>query len=708
VRVVAEAGGPREAEAQGAPVARVGPWRREVRALVELFAVSVLVVAQPTFEIFRDNAGVFVQRRVSPAGLWGFTLLVLLGPPLGAWLLEAAVGAIWPRARRWAHVTLLAAGVWFFTTAGLRGPYPHGHRLVVIGLAAAGTFAVAWWRFEPVRTGLRYAAVAGPVFAALFVFSAPVQQAVRPGAGGGGDGGAVRVRTPAPVVVLVLDEFPLASLLDGRGAIDRSLFPNFARLADASTWYRNATTVSGSTEISVPAMLTGRMPRNDGVATAANHPGTLFELLGPPRGPYRLNVHETITRLCAGRGCVAASGEVGRPVALWRTSLRAWLEFALPYRISGPKLYATDLAAGDDHSAVFERFVRSLDASGRTLHFAHVMLPHSPWRHLPDGRTYDPGDGGYWGAFAFWWVTQPAADSARLRHLLQVQHTDRLLGEMIDRLERLGVWDDALVAVIADHGVVFREDVPMRGVTEETYPDLLWVPMFVKVPGQRAGRLDDRPARTIDLAPTIMDALGGRLPGRVEGQSLLRPAGPVGPDPGTAEYRIWRFDELGDRQKGEIVSFDRTDGFRRVLASAAAPPGTDPGDPLRLYRLGPAPELVGEPVRGRVAGRDGTRTARIERPAPRELSDEDPRVPVVPAFVQGRVSPMGGGEDLVVAVNGRVAGWASSYAPEGGDDAEFWVSVPPDLLRPGRNDVAVYRLVRRGDGWELRGIPIRR
>ena len=43
---------------------------------------------------------------------------------------------------------------------------------------------------------------------------------------------------PVPVVVVVLDELPVASLMDGLGRVDAATFPNFGRLARRSTWYR--------------------------------------------------------------------------------------------------------------------------------------------------------------------------------------------------------------------------------------------------------------------------------------------------------------------------------------------------------------------------------------------------------------------------------------------------------------------------------------
>ena len=57
-----------------------------------------------------------------------------------------------------------------------------------------------------------------------------------------------------PVVVVLFDELPLVSLLDpASGDLNRRLFPNFARLSDSATWYRQASTVDTATVDAVPA-----------------------------------------------------------------------------------------------------------------------------------------------------------------------------------------------------------------------------------------------------------------------------------------------------------------------------------------------------------------------------------------------------------------------------------------------------------------------
>jgi hypothetical protein len=62
----------------------------------------------------------------------------------------------------------------------------------------------------------------------------------------------VRIQAKHPVVMILFDEFPTTSLLDSSGQIDARLYPKFAKLAGQSTWYRNATAVSGLSTWAIP------------------------------------------------------------------------------------------------------------------------------------------------------------------------------------------------------------------------------------------------------------------------------------------------------------------------------------------------------------------------------------------------------------------------------------------------------------------------
>ena len=79
------------------------------------------------------------------------------------------------------------------------------------------------------------------------------------------------------------------------------------------------------------------------------------------------------------------------------------------------------------------------------------------------------------------------------RQLLQLGFADRLLGRLIARLKREGIYDDTLVVVTADHGFAWKVGVDTRrSVSLSNIDELGSVPMIVKRPGQHAGTRERR------------------------------------------------------------------------------------------------------------------------------------------------------------------------------------------------------------------------
>ena len=181
----------------------------------------------------------------------------------------------------------------------------------------------------------------------------------------------------------------------------------------------------------------------------------------------------------------------------------------------GPTAYFGNLRYDQPHRV--DTFVRSISSSDRqpTLCFLHLLLPHTPWRHLPDGRAYNAESvpiperpRGVW---------PDAIQSVQhQRHLLQVAYTDKLLGTVIDRLKRQGLWDTSVVVLTGDHGE-FTPGNGTRVLGSRNAADLMWVPMFLKAPGQTQGRVDDRNWEHVDLVPTLADMAGLTVPWQVDG-----------------------------------------------------------------------------------------------------------------------------------------------------------------------------------------------
>ena len=126
---------------------------------------------------------------------------------------------------------------------------------IPVALALGAGAAALYARAAGVRTFVTVLSPAPLIVLLLFLVVSPVRGLLFPSEAGGAVAGPARSSTP--IVHVVLDELPQSTLADADGRIDAELFPNFARLARESTWYRNATTVDDLTTEAVPAQLTG-------------------------------------------------------------------------------------------------------------------------------------------------------------------------------------------------------------------------------------------------------------------------------------------------------------------------------------------------------------------------------------------------------------------------------------------------------------------
>ena len=631
-----------------APSRRVGPLRHELGALLALVGLCGIAITEPTFALLDRNAQIFAIHSPSWFEVLAITVAIVVLPAALLYLGEVVVGLLAPSARRFTHAALCGALVGLFAMQLVKQltTWPPGSLVATAAIVAVAA-TLAFLRVRAAREWSAYLSVAPLVFAAIFLVSSPVSEIVLadPEAT---NPGVPTVGKPHRVVFIVLDELPLGSLLDGSGRIDRDLYPNLAALADGSTWYRNSTTNAPYTEFAVPALLTGRYPTTSKVDLSATaHPDSIFTMLA---GRYRLNVHETITDLCPRRVC-GPSREPGRGfIPLSRSVASLWRAAASPRRFE-PDFHGEIAIRTAPESA--RRFAASLSASREpTLDLLHAVAPHQPWHLYPDLTDYE--EYGTPPGALLDWTTQPAAAQGRARHLLQVMATDRLLGRSVDRLRRIGAWDDALVVVTADHGVAFTEGEGIRSITGGNWSEIMWTPLFVKYPGQRVGVVDDRPAETVDLLPTIADVLDARLPGPVDGRSLLGPARPDGP------RRIYQ-PEFSFESSGALrppagrtyLTYDGPTGFAEVLARRSTQ-FTD-GDPtLRPYRVAPYGGLVGRPVAEVLAPKRGGPTGFDVRDPERfdHVGEQPGRAPW--GFVEGRVDGILRPTSLAVALNGRI------------------------------------------------------
>ena len=103
----------------------------------------------------------------------------------------------------------------------------------------------------------------------------------------------------------------------------------------------------------------------------------------------------------------------------------------------------------------------------------------------------------------------------------EIAFADAQIGRLLERLEARGVADDTIVIILGDHG----EGLGDHGESEHgyfIYDYSVRVPFLVRLPGSglRGVRIAAQ-VRTVDLAPTVLELVGGDIPEPVHGESVV-------------------------------------------------------------------------------------------------------------------------------------------------------------------------------------------
>jgi hypothetical protein len=335
------------------------------------------------------------------------------------------------------------------------------------------------------------------------------------------------------------------------------------------------------------------------------------------------------------------------------------------------------------------RFVRGIRPSRRpTFWMKHALVPHGPWVYLPSGHRSRP----YGSELIQGMQTVPGFHDEYVtrhneqRYLLQLGFVDRLLGRLVARLKNHGMYDDTLIVVTADHGYAWQVGVETRrSVSQSNVEELAPVPLFVKRPGQRRGRVDPAYARTLDVAPTIADALDVPLGYRADGRSAFSRA-----------VRARRSVRLTTRDFAHRVTISGRDlRTRRAKVVRRRIGRLGSGGWESLFRsFGPNRDLIGtEPGSARAAP-DRRATLLLRR----SFAGVRRSRGIVPTQVAGRIrdSAPGSVRDIAVAVNGRIVAVGRSFHLRGEGFESYSVMVPEDALREGRNEVEVLEVTDGG------------
>ena len=522
--------------------------KRILRNSLELLMLATIAITQPIFDLYGKNLPIFASAKISKYELTFFICLVAIVPFATALVIETVAWFINKRLGTLVHeFFILLFGTIFGLALVSQLNISYDAIAYVLSLAIGVSIVWGLRRLEIMRTFVMYLSGLAPLLTVIFVFQIqPVFSEISP-----------TMKTVAapegkpPVVLIVFDESPLFALLDKEGKINPERFPGFAKLVSLSTWHRNATAVSQQTIQAVPAIFTSRVPKKGDQPFLSDHPDNIFTML---ESSYPINGYEAVTSLCPRNLCSTASAIDLERVYLPR--VKSFLSDALVvfgHRMlpshARSSLPSTGQAWGGfagasaadgadaDHEAADAKFLRNagsfyqlrmwngamnrmMTMPSPSASILHFTVPHRPWSLTPNlHKYYGPrflGD--------FNPKTGDLPKDYYQRYLYQLTAVDHLVDTMITRMQAAGLWDKSLVMITADHGISFEPGLVQRA-TDFSNPgqvtDLYTIPMFIKMPFQKTGVVDDCAVTNLDLLPTLLDVTGIKTSLQMEGESLV-------------------------------------------------------------------------------------------------------------------------------------------------------------------------------------------
>jgi len=170
-----------------------------------------------------------------------------------------------------------------------------------------------------------------------------------------------------------------------------------------------------------------------------------------------------------------------------------------------------------------------------------VWDPHEPWgppyyyvqRYLPDFAG--EGTGPCYGRVKELGTTERQLNVARALYSAELEMVDRWLGQLLDKVERLGIADTTAIVFMSDHGFYFGEHeyfgkmhaAPMldekgrkQWLRSPLYDEITHVPLMIYLPGAKPRHVKGLTS-ALDIAPTLLDLAGLKKPDGWLGNSLV-------------------------------------------------------------------------------------------------------------------------------------------------------------------------------------------
>ena len=151
--------------------------------------------------------------------------------------------------------------------------------------------------------------------------------------------------------------------------------------------------------------------------------------------------------------------------------------------------------------------------------------PHEPffcrgkWQelypHVYHGGDYD------WPQYKMADEDKETIEHVRMEYAALVSKCDDSLGKVLDAFDEYDLWKDTMLIVCTDHGFLLGEH-DWWGKSAPLYQEVANTPFFIYDPRTKENGVCHELAQTIDIAPTLLEFFGARIPKDMQGSPLKK------------------------------------------------------------------------------------------------------------------------------------------------------------------------------------------
>jgi choline-sulfatase len=289
-----------------------------------------------------------------------------------------------------------------------------------------------------------------------------------------------------PLNVLLITVDSLRADMPWNG-YERAIAPNLTRLAEQSTVYTNAYSVSSYTAKSVSSLLASRYP------SSMYRSGWFFAGFSDANLFFTEVLQERGVRTMAGHAHMYFSRgkNLEQGFDVWELVPGIGFDSDTDKNITSDKL--TKLA--------IEQLGKAENSKGQFFMWLHYMDPHDQYIQHEEAPKFGKNN--------------------RDRYDAEVFYTDLHLGKLFEYGAQQPWWQNTAIIISADHGEAFGEHGMFKHAFE-LWEVLTRVPLIIHVPGAAARRITERRS-DIDIAPTVLELMGvPEMPQSFVGQSLAK------------------------------------------------------------------------------------------------------------------------------------------------------------------------------------------